>query len=61
MRHLWLSLLCAFIILNACSTTDRAQKIYPANGRSSADPLRILYDIRLNQFEKANLVLNPLI
>lgn len=59
MRLVWISLLCSFMILNACSTTDHAQKKYRTTSWSSAEPLSIPYDIRLSQFEKDNLVVNP--
>ena len=59
MKFVWFSLLCAFMILNACSTTERTQTTYPTATWSSSEPLSIPYDIRLNQFEKDNLVANP--
>jgi len=59
MRLISIFLLCAFTILNACSTTDHALKEYPATPWSSLEPLSIPYDTRLSQFEKDNLVANP--
>jgi len=47
------------MILTACSTTDHAQKKYRTTSWSSSKPLSIPYTIRLKQFEKGNLVLNP--
>jgi len=59
MRLTWFSLLCAFTILNACSIPERTQTKHPTAAWFSAEPLSIPYDIRLNQFEKNNLVANP--
>jgi len=59
MRTFWFPLLCSFMILNACSTTDHAQKKYRTTSRSSSETLSIPYDVRLSQFEKDNLVVNP--
>jgi hypothetical protein len=47
------------MILNACSTTDHAQQKYRTAAWSGSDPLSIPYEVRMNQFEKANLVDNP--
>jgi hypothetical protein len=60
MRLAWFSLLCAFTILNACSISEHIQTKHPtATIWSGSEPLSIPYDIRLNQFEKDNLVANP--
>jgi len=59
MRLVWIFLLCGFMILNACSTTDHAQRQHRATPWSDSEPLSIPYDIRMSQFEKDNLVVNP--
>ena len=59
MRLIWIFLLGASMILNACSAIDHAQKKYRTTSWSSSEPLSIPYDIRLKQFEKDNLVVNP--
>jgi hypothetical protein len=53
-----ISFVCWFLVLNACSTIDYTQKKYNPRLWSSSDPFRIPYDIRLQQFEKGNLVKN---
>ena len=52
-------LLCAFIVISACSTTEFAQKKYPATPQYGSEPFSIPYDNRWKQFEKGNLVANP--
>ncbi len=59
MRLVWFCLLCSFMILNACSTIDHAHQKYRGTPWSSSDPLSIPYEVRMNQFEKDNLVDNP--
>jgi hypothetical protein len=59
MRLSRFSLLCAVLILNACSTTEHPRKEYPAAPWSSFEPLSSPYDTRQSQFEKGNLVVNP--
>ena len=59
MKHFRFLLLCFLVVFNACTTLDHVQKKDPDSGWSSSDPLTIPYDIRLNQFEKGNLVFNP--
>ena len=59
MRLVWIALLCCCMILNACSTIDHAQQKYRGTPWSSSDPLSIPYEVRMNQFEKDNLVDNP--
>ena len=59
MRLVWIALLCCWMILNACSTIDHAHQKYRGTPWSSSDPLSIPYEVRMNQFEKDNLVDNP--
>ena len=60
MRLIWFSLLCSIMLLNACSTTEHTQNKYRSTSPwSSSETLSIPYDIRLSQFEKDNLVVNP--
>ena len=59
MKFIWFSLLCAFMVVSACSTTEHSQKKYHTDGWSSSEPLSIPYAIRLGQFERDNLVANP--
>ena len=59
MKPVLLSIFCSFLILNACSTIEKTQKTHRPSPWSTSDPLSIPYDIRLDQFEKGNLVLNP--
>jgi len=47
------------MFLNSCSIIERTQTTYLTATWSSSEPLSIPYDIRLNQFEKDNLVANP--
>ncbi|MCP4630330.1 MAG: hypothetical protein GY850_43495 [bacterium] len=58
MKFIRFSLLCAFIVVSACSTTEHFQKKYNTDGWSSSEPLSIPYAIRLGQFERNNLVAN---
>jgi len=58
MKFVWISLLCSIMILNACSAPDHAQKSHTSSW-SSTETLSIPYDIRIGQFEKDNLVVNP--
>jgi hypothetical protein len=46
-------------MLIACSTTDLPKRKYPKTLWSGSDPLSIPYAVRMNQFEKNNLVDNP--
>jgi len=59
MKFIWFSLLCVFMVVSACSTTEHSRKKYHANGWSSLEPLSIPYAIRLAQFGGDNLVANP--
>ena len=59
MKFLRLIIPCIFMLLNACATVDHAQKIYRTSPWSSSEPLSIPYDVRLDHFEKGNLVANP--
>lgn len=47
------------MVVNACSTTEYAQKKYHTDRWSSSEPLTIAYEIRQGQFERGNLVANP--
>ena len=59
MKPVLLSIFCSILILNACSTIEKTQKAYEPSMWSTSDPLTIPYNIRLAQFEKGNLVINP--
>ena len=59
MKPVFLSIFCSILILNACSTIEKTQKVYGPSKWSTSDPLTIPYNIRLSQFEKGNLVINP--
>jgi len=59
MKIIQLCLLGVFMAVSACSTFEYAPKKHPADSWSGIEPLQIPYDIRLNQFEKNNLVANP--
>jgi hypothetical protein len=58
-RYFWFFLLCIFIVVSACSTTEHSQKKYRSDRWSSSEPLSIPYAMRLEQFERDNLVANP--
>ena len=59
MKSVYLLFICYFLILNACSAVEKTQATYRRSSWSSSDPLSIPYSTRLQQFEKANLVINP--
>ncbi|MGD8721026.1 MAG: hypothetical protein PVG46_04440, partial [Desulfobacterales bacterium] len=52
-------LLSASVLLGACSTVKHPQKASGGAPWSSLEPLSIPYEVRLAQFEKGNLVVNP--
>ncbi len=47
------------MVVSACSTTEFAQKKYPATPQYGLETFSIPSDNRWNQFEKGNLVANP--
>ena len=59
MQPVFLSIICSILILNACSAVEKTQTTYRHSPWTSSDPLSIPYEIRRQQFEKANLVINP--
>ena len=59
MQPVFLSIICSILILNACSIVEKTQTAFRPSPWSSSDPLSIPYGTRRQQFEKANLVINP--
>ena len=59
MKSVVLPLFSCIIILAACSTIERTNKIPVASAWSAANPSSVPYDIRRRQFAKGNLVTNP--
>jgi len=59
MKHFRFILLCIFIVVCACTTTENTPKISPAAPWPSIQPLSLPYDTRLKQFAKGNLAANP--
>ena len=55
---LWIVLF-SCLVLCACATIEAVPKFTSTDNWTSSDPLSIPYDIRLKQFKKGNLVVNP--
>ena len=60
MKYAFVYIICAILILNACSSIHKSSKQANRPSQwSASDPLSIPYEKRLVQFKKGNLVPNP--